>query len=53
MNMPTIVCAPLVMAAILLLAGPGTAKADAVRGHGLAEQWCSQCHGIRARETPK
>ena len=50
MNMPAIVCAPLVMAAILLLAGPGTAKADAVRGHGLAEQWCSQCHGIRPSE---
>jgi hypothetical protein len=30
-----------------VLAAPEDAKADAARGRGLAEQWCSQCHGVR------
>ena len=25
----------------------GEARADAARGLALAEQWCSQCHGVR------
>jgi mono/diheme cytochrome c family protein len=25
----------------------GEARADAVRGRVLAEQWCAQCHGVR------
>src|SRR4051812_30837054 len=44
MNMPGIVRALLVMAATLVLAAPEDAKADAARGQGLTEQWCSQCH---------
>jgi mono/diheme cytochrome c family protein len=47
MNMPGIIRALLVIAAILVLASPEDAKADAARGQGLAEQWCSQCHGVR------
>jgi len=47
MSMQGIVRVLLVMAAIIVLAGREEAKADAARGRTLAEQWCSQCHGVR------
>jgi mono/diheme cytochrome c family protein len=34
-----------------VLAAPEDAKADAARGQGLAEQWCSQCHGVRPSQA--
>lgn len=49
--MPRIVCAVLIVAAILVLAGRERAKADAARGQVLAQQWCSQCHGVRPAEA--
>jgi len=47
MSMQGIVRMLLAMAAIIVLAGREEAKADATRGRTLAEQWCSQCHGVR------
>src|ERR1044071_2486051 len=47
MSILGIVRALLVIAAIFLLAGRTEAMADTSRGRALAEQWCSQCHGIR------
>jgi mono/diheme cytochrome c family protein len=29
----------------------GDARGDAARGLALAEQWCSQCHGVRPNQT--
>ena len=29
----------------------GDARADAAHGLALAEQWCSQCHGVRPNEA--
>ena len=51
MSMPRIVCTVLIMAAILVLAGRERARADAVRGQALSQQWCSQCHGVRPAEA--
>lgn len=41
----------LIVAAILGLAGRERAEADAARGRALAEQGCSQCHGVRPAEA--
>lgn len=49
--MPRIVCTMLIVAAILVLAGPEDAKADAARGQALSQQWCSQCHAVRPAEA--
>jgi mono/diheme cytochrome c family protein len=51
MSMPRTICTVLIMAAILVLAGWERAEADAARGRALAEQGCSQCHGIRPAEA--
>jgi cytochrome c len=51
MSMPRTICTALIVAAILVLAGGERAKADAARGRALAEQGCSQCHGIRPAES--
>lgn len=50
MSTPRLIFAPVVVA-IFVLAGPEDAKADAARGQGLAEQWCSQCHGVRPNQS--
>jgi cytochrome c len=36
---------------VVATAGAGEARADAARGRVLAEQWCSQCHGVRPNEA--
>jgi mono/diheme cytochrome c family protein len=36
---------------LIVLDGVNSAKADAARGLALAEQWCSQCHGVRPNEA--
>ena len=51
MSMPKRVCALLAVVATLALAGRGEAKADVAQGRALAEQWCSQCHGVRPSQA--
>ena len=50
MGMPRTALALSSLAALLVLAGRADAQADAGRGQALAQQWCSQCHGIRPSE---
>jgi len=51
MRMPRIVCVLLTATVFLLVARRGAAIADAARGQALAEQWCSQCHGVRPGQS--
>jgi len=51
MSMARSVCAVLAVVTILVLAGRGDARADAAQGRALAEQWCSQCHGVRPSQA--
>jgi cytochrome c len=51
MNKPTTICAILLGIGLIVLDGAGNAKADTARGLVLAEQWCSQCHGVRPNEA--
>jgi cytochrome c len=47
MSIPRTIDPVLVIALLIGLVGSGNARADVARGAALAEQWCSQCHGIR------
>ena len=51
MSLLTVLRTIFVMASLLVLAGWEEAHADAPRGRALAEQWCSQCHGVRPNQS--
>jgi mono/diheme cytochrome c family protein len=51
MSGPRTICAVFIVMALIVLDTSSRAKADAARGQVLAEQWCSQCHGVRPNEA--
>src|SRR3712207_768408 len=51
MSIRSRICATAGIVLVVATVGTGQARADAARGRALAEQWCSQCHGIRPNEA--
>ncbi len=51
MSMWNVICTFLTVTAVLVVTGAGDAHANAARGRRLAEQWCSQCHGVRSNQA--
>lgn len=51
MSGPRTICAVFIAIVLIVLDAAGYAKADAARGQVLAEQWCSQCHGVHPNEA--
>ena len=49
--MPRAICWFLGVIVLLVLTGSGDAKADAARGRILAEEACSQCHGVGPNQS--
>jgi mono/diheme cytochrome c family protein len=43
--------APALAGIVAAAVAVGEVRADAARGLGLAERWCSQCHGVRPNEA--
>jgi mono/diheme cytochrome c family protein len=51
MSGPRTIYVVFIVMVLILLNATSHAKADAARGQVLAEQWCSQCHGVHPSET--
>jgi mono/diheme cytochrome c family protein len=51
MSGPRTIYAVFIAMVLIVLDAASHAKADAARGQVLAEQWCSQCHGVHPNEA--
>ncbi len=51
MSGPRTICAVFIAMVLVVLDATSHAKADGARGRVLAEQWCSQCHGVHPNEA--